>query len=149
MCKNLFHLSSCIIKHNRVSMIGVIKGRAPVIRGFPGGTSGKEPACQCRRQERHSFNPWVGKIPWRRAWQPTLAFLPGEPPGQSREATVHRVTQSQTQLKHLSLHAHIYHLASVIINIWHSCFINPNLYFKINLKQIRDTFIVKYFCIYL
>ena len=27
---------------------------------------------------RPGFNPWVGKIPWRRAWQPTLVFLPGE-----------------------------------------------------------------------
>ena len=26
------------------------------------------------------FNPWVGKIPWRRAWQPTPVFLPGESP---------------------------------------------------------------------
>ena len=30
--------------------------------GFPGGTGGKEPACQCRRHKRHGFNPWVGKI---------------------------------------------------------------------------------------
>ena len=29
------------------------------VRGFPGGTSGKEPACQCRRHERHKFDPWV------------------------------------------------------------------------------------------
>ena len=28
------------------------------------------------------FDPWVGKIPWGRAWQPTLAFLPGESHGQ-------------------------------------------------------------------
>ena len=28
------------------------------------------------------FNPWVGKIPWRREWQPTLVFLPGESHGQ-------------------------------------------------------------------
>ena len=28
------------------------------------------------------FNPWIGKIPWRRAWQPTPAFLPGECNGQ-------------------------------------------------------------------
>ena len=27
----------------------------------------------------HRFNPWVRKIPWRRAWQPTPVFLPGEP----------------------------------------------------------------------
>ena len=33
--------------------------------------SGKEPACQCRRHEGHGFDPWLGKIPWRRAWQPT------------------------------------------------------------------------------
>jgi len=29
---------------------------------------------------RPGFNPWVGKIPWRRAWQPTAVFLPGESP---------------------------------------------------------------------
>ena len=36
---------------------------------FPGGTRRKEPACQCRRHKRQGFDPWVGKIPWRRAWQ--------------------------------------------------------------------------------
>ena len=40
--------------------------------------SGKEPACQCRRHNRCGFDPGVGKIPWRRAWQPTPEFLPGE-----------------------------------------------------------------------
>ena len=45
---------------------------------FPDGTSGKEPACQCRGHKRHSFNLWVGKILWRREWQPTLVFLPRE-----------------------------------------------------------------------
>ena len=44
----------------------------------PGGASGKEPTCLCRRHKRHGFNPWVGKIPWRRAWQFTPVFLPGE-----------------------------------------------------------------------
>ena len=33
---------------------------------------------QCGRQKRHEFDPWVGKIPWRRAWQPILVFLPRE-----------------------------------------------------------------------
>ena len=32
--------------------------------GFPGGTSGKEPACQRRRHKRRGFDPWVRKIPW-------------------------------------------------------------------------------------
>ena len=31
---------------------------------------------------RPGFDPWVGKIPWRRKWQPTPVFLPGESPGQ-------------------------------------------------------------------
>ena len=48
--------------------------------GFPGGASGKEPVCQCRRCKRCRFDPWVRKISWRRAWQPTPVFLPGEPP---------------------------------------------------------------------
>ena len=32
--------------------------------------------------ERCWFNSWVGKIPWRRPWQPTPVFLPGESHGQ-------------------------------------------------------------------
>ena len=56
---------------------GLIPGQ-----GFPGGTSGKEPTCQCRRHKRGGFNPCVGKIPWRRKWQPASVFLPGESHGQ-------------------------------------------------------------------
>ena len=41
--------------------------------------SSKESACQCRR---HGFNPWVGKIPWRRKWQSIQVFLPGKFHGQ-------------------------------------------------------------------
>ena len=47
----------------------------------PGGASGKESACQ-GRSKRRKFYSWVGKIPWRRAWQPTPVFLPGESHGQ-------------------------------------------------------------------
>ena len=50
-------------------------------QGFPGGTSGDEPACQCRRRKRHGFDPWVGKIPRRRVWPPTPVFLPGKSHG--------------------------------------------------------------------
>ena len=42
----------------------------------------KKLACQCRRHKRYGFDPWVGKIPWRRAWQPTPVFLPGKSHGQ-------------------------------------------------------------------
>ena len=53
-----------------------------ICMGFPGGTSGKEPACQCRKCKRPGFDSWVGKIPWRREWEPTPAFLPRESHGQ-------------------------------------------------------------------
>ena len=62
-------------------------GQCIYLWGLPDGTSGKEPTCQCRRhkrQERLGFSPWVRKIPWRRGWQPTPVFLPGESRGQRR-----------------------------------------------------------------
>ena len=46
--------------------------------GFPGGTSGKESACQCRRRKRRGFDLWVR----RRKWHPTPVFLPEESHGQ-------------------------------------------------------------------
>jgi len=50
--------------------------------GFPGGASSKESAGQCMRHKRCRFDSWVGKIPWRRKWQPTPVSLPGESQGQ-------------------------------------------------------------------
>ena len=47
--------------------------------GLPWWFPGKEPTCQWRRLR---FDPWVGKIPWGRKWQPTLVFLPGGFQGQ-------------------------------------------------------------------
>ena len=56
---------------------------------FPGGTSGKKKKkktkhlfCQQRRHKRREFNPGIRKIPWRRTWQLTPVFLPGESLGQ-------------------------------------------------------------------
>ena len=46
---------------------------------FPTDSSGKEPACQCRRPKRCRFDPWVGKIPWRRKWQPIQYSCLGNP----------------------------------------------------------------------
>ena len=50
--------------------------------GFPGITSCKESTCQCRRHKRWRFDPWVGKIPSSKKWQPIPVFLPGKPNGQ-------------------------------------------------------------------
>ena len=50
--------------------------------GLPRWHGGKECACQSRRHKWRGFSHWVGKIPWRRKWQPTPVFLPGEFHGQ-------------------------------------------------------------------
>ena len=38
----------------------------------------KNPPAKCRRNKRHGFNPWVGKIPWQRKGQLIRVFLPGK-----------------------------------------------------------------------
>ena len=52
------------------------------VGSFSGGTSHKEHVVQCRRHKRCRFDPRIRKIPWKRAWQPTLVFLLGESHGQ-------------------------------------------------------------------
>ena len=47
-----------------------------IFSGFPGRSDSKESASNA------GFDPWVGKIPWKRAWQPIPVFLPGESHGQ-------------------------------------------------------------------
>ena len=51
-------------------------------RVLPRWHNGKEPAGRCRRCKRRRFDPWVGKIPWSRKWQPTAVFLPEKSRGQ-------------------------------------------------------------------
>ena len=73
--------------------------------GFPGGTSGKEPACQCRRHRDLGLIPGVRKILWRREWQPIPVFLPENPMDRGAwQAIVHGAAKSWTQLKRLSRH---------------------------------------------
>ena len=71
----------------------------PLAKPSPGGAGGKEPAWQSRRCKRLEFDPWVGKIPWRRARRPTPVSLPGESHGQRSLAGYRSwVTESWTQL---------------------------------------------------
>ena len=51
--------------------------------GLPQWLNGKKSPCNAG-DERHGFNPWVRKMPWRRAWQPTPVFLPRELHGQRK-----------------------------------------------------------------
>ena len=58
--------------------LGMILGMITMVAWMVNGDSdGRKPRWQCRRP---GFHPWVGKIPWRGAWQPTPVFLPGESP---------------------------------------------------------------------
>ena len=74
--------------------------------GLPRWCSREDSACQCRRGKRCGFDSWIGKIPWRRKWQPTPVLLPGKSHGwrtlAGRIQPVHGVTKSRTWL---SLHA--------------------------------------------
>ena len=74
------------------------------------------PACQCRRQERCWFDPWVEKIPWRRAWQPTPVFLPGESQGQRSLAGYIQSMGSQRVRHDLSDLAHIQSIRRIFKN---------------------------------
>ena len=69
--------------------------REALLFGLTRWCGSKESICQCRRCKRCGFNPWVRKISWRRKWQPTPVFLPGN--SHDRGAwwtTVHEVTKS-------------------------------------------------------
>ena len=83
-------------------------------RGFSGS---KEPAYQCKKTERHQFDPWVGKIPWRWLWQ-CLHYSCLENPmdRKARRTTVPRVTKSWTWLKWVSMHMHAPYIPSTFLS---------------------------------
>ena len=70
---------------------------------LPGDSVGKDPTCKSRRYMWCRCNPWVEKIPWRRAWQPILIFLPRVSPWTEAPGGLQSMgSQSQTRLKWLS-----------------------------------------------
>ena len=73
--------------------------------GFPGDASDKEPARQSKRHKRDGFDPWVGKISWRREWHPLqCSCLENRMARGAWQVTVHGVAKGQTWLKWLSMH---------------------------------------------
>ena len=75
---------------------------------FTGGANGKEPACQFRRHERCGFDPWVGKIPWRKKWQRTPVFLLGESYGQRSLAGYSPWDRKESDVTEVTEHAHMH-----------------------------------------
>ena len=68
------------------------------------------------KQEIHGFNPWVKKIPWRRKWQLTPVFLPGEPHGQRRLASYSpwgckELDTTERARAHTHTHTHTHRMA--------------------------------------
>ena len=63
------------LRKSQVAVATIYRERKSVI----GGDSW---ASQVAQGRIHGFDPWVGKIPWRRKWQATPVFLPGESHGQ-------------------------------------------------------------------
>ena len=59
----------------------------------------QNPPADARDVRDRGFDPWVGKMPWRREWQPTTVFVPGESHGQRSLVGYNGVTKSQTRLK--------------------------------------------------
>ena len=86
--------------------------------GFPGGTSGKEPIYQCRRCKRCRFNPWVGKMPWRRAQQPTPASLPGESHGQRSQVGYSPQGHTESDTTEATKHVHANNQFLTTANSW-------------------------------
>ena len=81
------------------------------IKGLPGGSEVKASACNAGDMGSiPGSDPWVGKIPWGRKWQPTPVFLPGRIPWTEEPGgLVHGIAKSWTRLSDFTrLGPHVY-----------------------------------------
>ena len=76
-----------------------------IFGSFPGGSDGKESAGNVGDS---GFNPWVGKIPWRRAWQPIPVFLPGKSHGQSSLVGYGPRSRKESDMTEATEHTHTF-----------------------------------------
>ena len=116
-----------IPKVNSVSFIWV--GLRVNLEGFLGGSVVKKKKIwlQCRRhRSRQEFDPWVRKIPLRRAWQPTPVFLPWrtlwtEEPGRLQSIALHRGGHSWSD--EARTHARVVFILSFLLSFLSPCFL--------------------------
>ena len=93
---------------------------------LPGGISGKQPSCQCRRCKRHRFDPWVQKMPWRKKWQPFSIILAWRIPRAEEHGGVQsmgsqRVGHNWSNLVHTHTHTHTarcFFLVMRVCSLW-------------------------------
>ena len=76
---------------------------------FPGCAVVKIPPANCRRRKRNGFDPWIGKMPWKRKWQHTPVFLPEKSHGQRSLASSswgHEESDT-TEKRSMYIHTHL------------------------------------------
>ena len=69
------NIYKCSVSFNPFDPHNKLLRQILLFSGFPAGDSGKEPACQCRRDKRCELCLWVGKISQKRKWQPIPVFF--------------------------------------------------------------------------
>ena len=84
---------------------------------FPGGSDGKASAYNAGRPR---FSPWVGKIPWRRKWQPTPVLLPGKSHGRRLADYPHTklIKVVTSKMAMVCLHLHFMMIVLVAVRKW-------------------------------
>ena len=80
-----------------------------------GGSNSKESACQCRRP---GFDHWVGKIPWRRAWQSTPVFLPRESPWTEEPGGLQSMGSQRVRHNWATKHSRAQDACTVTLGFW-------------------------------
>ena len=75
--------------------------------GFPGGSVSKQSTSNARDAGDTGSIPWVGKVPWRRAWQSTPVCLPGESHGRRSLADSCPLSQKELDMTEVTKHAHM------------------------------------------
>ena len=90
--------------------------------GFPGGASGREPTCHCRRHKKCGFDPWVRKTPWRRHGNPLQYSCLENPHGQRNLAGYSPWRRKESDTTEASWNAHCFCIPSipwlVIVCLW-------------------------------
>ena len=112
-------------------------------RGFPGGASGKEPACQCTRQKRHRFDSWVRKIPPEEGtaspssvltWETTWTEEPGSLQSMGSQRIRH--DWSDLALVHMKLQMNLQLFYSPWEPLWVSLTLGPSVYIYLHDKSL-------------
>ena len=86
---------------------------------------GTESTCNAGDAPRHGFDPWIGKIPGKRVWQPTPVFLPGESHRQRSLVGYSPWGHKESDMTEAIEHAHT-RQGEVVMGVWYSCLENPH-----------------------